>query len=181
AQARTATAALAENSKNSAVMLAVIEELGVAPRDMQTSGLSLSALWNNRSSGSNERPDIVGYSANSQVTIRVRDLNNLGSILDSVVKSGANGFNGLQFGLQDPVPAQDNARAAAVADAKRKAELYAKAAGISLGPIHTLSEAGSSSPQPVMLREMAMSDAVPIAQGEVSMRASVTIVYEILQ
>ena len=105
----------------------------------------------------------------------------MGTILDAVVNSGANGFNGLQFGLQDPVPAQDSARVAAVADAKRKAELYAKAAGISLGPIHMLSEAGSHSPQPVMLREMAMSDAVPIAQGEVSMRASVTIVYEIIK
>jgi len=96
-----------------------------------------------------------------------------------VVTNSGNQFHGLSFGLQDPGPAQDSARIAAVADAARKAELYANAAGITLGRIVMLSEAGDG-PQPVMMREMAMSNAVPIAQGEVSIAASVTMVYEIL-
>ena len=179
AEARTAAAALASNSADTAKVLAVIKSAGVAPRDVQTSGLSLSPLWNNRSSGSNKRPAIVGYSVSNQVTVRVRALADLGRLLDAVVSDGATQFHGLSFGLQDPVPAADNARTAAVHDAARKAQLYADAAGVSLGHILEISETGGRAPQPMQMREMAMADAVPIAQGEVSIGVTVTIIYEI--
>lgn len=178
-EARTAAAALAANSATTGRMLQEIAQAGIEPRDMQTSGLSLSPRWSNRSGNSNARPTIVGYSVSNQVTIRVRDLDRLGGILDAVVQSGTNQFHGLSFGLQDPVPATDLAREAAVKDAIRKAQLYAAAAGVELGAMLELSEVGISSPRPVMVREMALSADVPIAQGEVSLSASVTVVFEI--
>ncbi len=178
-EARTAGAALAANSAATGQMLQEIAQAGIEPRDMQTSGLSLSPRWSNRSSNNNARPAIVGFSASNQVTIRVRDIDRLGGILDAVVQNGANQFHGLSFGLQDPVPTTDLAREAAVKDAIRKARLYAAAAGLELGAILELSEAGVSSPRPVMVREMALSADVPIAQGEVSLGASVTIIFQI--
>jgi len=179
-EARTAAAALASNSSDTAEILKVISNSGIAERDVQTSGLNLSPVWNNRTSNSNSRPAIVGYAVSNQITIRVRDLTVLGQVLDAVVKSGATNFRGLSFGLQDTVPAMDGARTAAVQDAARKARLYAAAASVDLGKILEIREAGASSPRPEMLREMAMSEAVPIAAGEISITASVTIVYELV-
>ena len=181
AEARTAAKALDATSVATAEMLALLGQAGIAPRDMQTSTLSLSPLWDNsRSSSSGDRPRITGYQASNTVTVRVRKLDDLGAILDAVVESGANSFQGLTFGLQDPAPAQDAARLAAVAEAMRKAALYADAAGLTLGPVLELSEAGDTSPRPVEFARMAaMSDAVPVAQGEVSIRAQVSMVFAI--
>ena len=172
---------MSENSAATARVLELLTGAGVEPRDMQTSGLSLSPNWNRRNSSSDAEPQITGYVANNQVTIRVRALDQLGQILDAAIRAGGNTFNGLSFGVQDPGPAADNARQLAVADGLRKANLYAQAANVHLGAIIELSEAEGGTPQPRMLREMAMSDAVPIAGGEVSLSASVTIVVEIVQ
>ena len=180
-QARSAVQALDNNSASIANVLEIVASAGIKPRDVQTSGLSLSPLWNNRSSSNNAPPAIVGFSVQNQVTIRVRDLTVLGGLLDQVTGSGANQFNGLQFGLQDAGPATDNARALAVVDARRKAELYAHAAGVELGPIIELSEHTNGGTLPVMAREMAMSADVPIAKGEVTQSASVTMVFAIQQ
>ncbi len=178
-QAKTAAAALNGNSVDTSAMLAVLAQEGLAAKDIQTSGLSLSPIWNNRNSGNATNPTIVGYSASNQVTIRVRDLARLGAILDTVVQAGATQFHGLSFGLQDPVPALNTARIDAVKDAGRKAALYADAAGISLGSILEINESSNSPGRPVMAREMAMSSPVPIAQGEISISASIVIVYQI--
>lgn len=180
-QAKTATGAMSDNSAATARVLELLTAAGLEARDMQTSGLSLSPNWSRVNSSSDAEPQITGYVANNQVTIRVRALDQLGKILDSVVRTGGNTFNGLSFGVQNPDPAMDKARQLAVADAQRKADLYASAAGVRLGAIIELSEAGGGVPQPRMLREMAMSVAVPIAGGEVSLSASVTIVFDIIQ
>lgn len=178
AEAKTAADALAENSAATTDVLQSVVAAGIEKRDMQTSGLSLSPNWNNRSSSSNSAPKIVGFIAHNQITIRVRELSGLGEILDTVVQSGATNFNGLSFGLQNPAPLMDKARINAVADAKRKAVLYADAAGVELGEILEITESGGASPRPMMMQEMARS-AVPIAEGEVSIRASVNVVFAI--
>lgn len=180
-QARTAAQALAANSAATGAVLKQVADAGIKPRDVQTSGLSLSPRWNNRNSSSDQPPAIVGYVVSNQVTVRVRELPVLGEVLDAVVQGGANRFHGLQFGLQDPLPATDEARKRAVADAIRKAALYAEAAGVRLGAISEISEQGGDGPAPVMMREMAMSDAVPIAEGEVSMNATINMVFEIAE
>lgn len=110
----------------------------------------------------------------------MRDLSALGSVLDAVIADGANSFQGLNFGLQDPEPTLDEARRRAVADGLRKAALYAAAAGVRLGPLTSLSEAGSNQPRPEMMQAARMSsDAVPVAPGEVTVSASVTMVFAI--
>jgi len=178
AEAKTAGEALAQTSTATAQVLSRLTDAGIAARDMQTRDLSLSPIWDNRSSSSGTGPEIRGYQASNSVIVRIRALDSLGSILDDVVSNGANNFNGLTFGLRNPVPALDEARRAAVADAMRKAALFADAAGLALAEVLELREAGHGAPQPEMMGRMAMmSDAVPIAQGEVAIRAQVTMVF----
>jgi len=177
-EARTAAEALRANSQASARLLSELRKAGVEGRDIQTSGLSLSPIWDSRSNSSAARR-IVGYMVSNQVTVRVRGIEHLGEVLDNVVSAGANQFNGLSFALQDPDSAQDLAREEAVADAMHKAGILASAAGVTLGDIVSMSEQGAGPPVAFAAREMAMSDAVPIAPGEVNYTASVTMVFEI--
>jgi uncharacterized protein YggE len=178
-EADTAAAALAANNAAQAEVLAVLAAAGIEPRDIQTSGLNLNPVWDNRSY-SDGRQRIRGYSVSNIVTIRVRKLDSLGGLLDKVVTTGANQLNSLTFGLSDPKPAMDEARKRAVADALDRASLYADAAGVTLGPLVALSEGGSyQEPQPMFRRGAAMESAVPVAAGEVGVVASVSVTFEI--
>ena len=182
-QADTAGAALAENSSQVAAILARLTAAGIQARDIQTSGLSLNPQFDYAKSDSGQLPDILGYVVTNAVTVQVRDLPKLGTLLDQVVQGGANTLNGLTFGLSDPAPSLDAARKKAVADARRKAELYATAAGASLGQVLALTEtSGYASPAP-MFRMAAdtASEAVPVASGELGITATVTIEYELTQ
>ncbi len=182
-QADTADAALSDNSARVAEIMARLKEAGIADRDVQTSGLSLNPQFSYDSSGSDATPDILGFIASNNVTVRVRALDGLGSVLDTVVKNGANTLNGLTFGLTAPEPVLDEARKLAVLEARRKAELYAAAAGLSLGPVLTIAESsGYSEPMPMFRADAAMSaGAVPVASGELGVSAMVTIEFELSQ
>ena len=176
-----AAEAMAQMSARMSAVLARLEAAGIAPRDIQTSGLSLDPRWaekhNPRSMGG--EGGIVGFVASSTATLRVRDLDALGGLLDAVVRDGANDFRGLRFGLQAPEPVRDAARQAAVAEAIRKAELYAAAAGVTLGPILSIDEHGGAQPR-MMRAEMASfaADAgMPVAAGELEIAASVSITW----
>ena len=178
--ARSAREAIENNSVAMAAVLERLTSAAIEARDIQTSNFSVSPRYDyNRQSG--EAPKITGFVAQNMVTVRVRDMTRLGAILDEVARDGANSFNGLTFGLQEPGPAEDAAREAAVVEARRKAELYATAAGVSLGSVMTINEAGGARPQQVMMAETlrSTSDAVPVAAGELSVSARVTIVYAI--
>lgn len=178
AQNAEAAAAMAQTS---GVTQAILDRLGgfdIAPRDMQTSDLSLNPVWSNRQMPNGEAPQIEGFEASNRVTVRVRALDTLGDVLGAVLADGANRLDGLQFGLQDPAPLLDQARRAAVADAMARAKTYADAAGLTLGPVLSLSEGGTSVARPEMA--MAMRDApspVPVAEGETGVTASVNMVF----
>lgn len=178
-EARTAAEAMSATSSAVATVLDQLAEDGLEGRDMQTRDLSLSPVWSNRASSTPEPPEVVGFRASNTVSIRVRELGALGGILDRTIQSGANTFHGLSFGLQDPVPAMDEARRAAVADALRKAELFAEAAGVTLGEIVELTEAGVASGPIPMARMSVAAEAMPIAEGEVTTAATVSIVFAI--
>lgn len=174
-----ASQAMQQNSSAMARIFKSLKEANIEPRDIQTSQLSLNPRWEHRS---NSQPRIIGYEALHTLMVRVRALPSVGSVLDVLTKLGANRINSISFGIQKPRPHQDDARRAAVRDARAKAELYAEAAGIELGQILSLSENGGvQRPQPMARMEMAMaaSDAVPIAEGELGIRSNVTIVFEI--
>ena len=170
--------AMQEMREGMAAVLARLEAAGIAERDVQTSGLSLDPRWSDRRESS-EPPRIESFVASSQVTIRLRALETLGGLLDGLVEDGANDLRGLHFALQEPQPLEDDARRAAVADAMRKAALYAEAAGVALGPILSISEQGGVQPR-MMRAEMAAfaADAgMPVAAGELEVAAVVTITY----
>ena len=180
-QARSASEALTAVASVSARVFASLEAAGIAPRDMQTSGLNLHPLFSNRTSSANVAPAIVGFNASNMVTIRVRDLSALGTILDIVAQDGANEFNGLRFGLQAPTPLLQEARIAAVHDAVAHATDMAEAAGVTLGRVINMSEVGGGNAPMMMARGgAARFDAMPVAAGEVSISADVNMVFEIL-
>lgn len=175
----TAAAAMAATNSAAALVLAQLEKSGIAPRDMQTSGLNLQPRWDNRAYENGQQPTVVGFVASNMITVRVRALDSLGTVLDAVVQDGANMFQGLSFGLQEPEPAMDEARKRAIADALRKAALFAAAAKVPLGDVMSIDEQGGYA-QPKMMMEASMmrdSGGVPVAQGEVSVEANVTVVF----
>ena len=182
-EADTAAAALKANSDGLAGAIARLTAAGIAARDIQTSGLSLNPRYDYGTSGGAAK--ITGYVAANMVTVRVRDLSALGPTLDAVVADGANTLGGLGFGLQEPDTATDEARRRAVADAAHKAALYAEAAGVKLGRILSISEQGNSGgPQPMMMAEARFArdgGSVPVASGELTVAATVSITWEIAQ
>ncbi|GHC66950.1 SIMPL domain-containing protein [Neogemmobacter tilapiae] len=174
----TADSAAAAMAANSEAVNAVMERLaasGVAASDIQTANLSLGPDYSSYDSSTGGAPS--RYVASNYVNVQVRDLAKLGEILDSAIADGANTLNGITFGLADPRPAQDKARAAAVADAQAKATLLAQAAGVALGPVTAVVEAGGYvNPTPMFKRE-ASDAAVPVAGGELSVQANVTVTF----
>lgn len=181
AEALNAAEALAATSAATARILVQLSEAGIEPRDIQTANLSLAPRYENyRSDG--RQPRLLGYVASNTIRVRVRDLDALGARLDAAVAAGGNRFDGLAFGLQDPGPVTDEARRRAVDDARRKAELYAEAAGVTLGTVLTITDQGSFGvPQPRMRGEMMMAEAaVPVAAGEIEVGASVVITYGLI-
>jgi uncharacterized protein YggE len=178
-EAPGAREAIDTNSRAMAAVLDRLKAAGIEDRDLQTSNFSVDPRWGRQVD--NTPPKVTGFVAQNMLSVRVRDLDRLGAVLDEVARDGANSFNGLSFGLQDPSEAQNAARRDAVAKARALAALYAEAAGVTLGPLLSLSESGGGGyPMPMARAEMAMaSDAVPVAAGEVSLSARVTLVYAI--
>ena len=175
----TAGEALAANNTAMAAVMARLEEVGIAPRDMQTSLLNLQPRWTEPRDGQT-RPEIDGYIASNALTVRVRELPALGDVISAAVADGANSFDGLSFGLEEPQPVEDEARREAVAEAERKARLFAEAAGVALGPVRSIVEA-TEFRGPLMMEQAAFArDAsVPIAPGEISLQATVTMSWEL--
>lgn len=181
-EAATAAEAMAANSVQLGAVLEQLRAGGIADRDIQTSGLSLNANW--QQPDGETSPRIVGYQAMNQLTVRVRDLDALGGVLDRTIQDGANAFNGLSFGLADPLPALNEARKRAVADAVARAKLLTQAAGVTLGPVVSITEGGGmGGPVPMfrMAADAAGAAPVPVAAGEISTTASVTMVFELVQ
>ena len=178
--AETASVALAMNSDQMTRVLAELADAGVAPKDIQTSNLSIQPRYSDRKS--REAFQIEGYQVRNSLSVQVRDVTSLGTILDAIVRSGANRIDAVSFGFTDTKTLKQQARKDAVADARATAEIYATAAGVNLGDILTITD-GSAPPRPMpgmAMAEMARSS-VPIASGESSIGDSVRVVWELVQ
>ena len=119
-EAKTAREALTANNEAMATVIATIEAAGVAKKDIQTSNFSVQPkyLYPKTSAGGEQQPPrIVGYTVSNSVSVIVRDLYKLGTIMDAVVSSGVNQMNGLSFTIAKPEPLRDEARKQAVASA----------------------------------------------------------------
>lgn len=174
----TAGAAMSANTDALTAVIARLKATGIEDRDIQTSNLSLNPNWVMNATGT--ASEIQGYVATNMVTVRIRDLDKTGAVLDAAITDGANSLNGLTFGLQDPRPQQDAARREAVADALAIATLLSQAAGTKLGPILSIQEGGALQPMPgPMYRSMADAAPVPVEAGSLDVSASVTLVFAI--
>ncbi len=184
AEAATAAAATDQASAAMTAILVKLTTLGIDPADAQTSGLRLTPRYATTVLGNTDYSTVNSYSAANDVRIKVRDLSALGALLSGVIGSGANTLNGVEFGLQDPAALLDEARLAAVAEAQRRAALYAGAAGLTLGEIVQLNENGYSGYQPLqsaMMRDGSVSESlsyeVPVAQGQITVSANIAMIY----
>ncbi len=185
-EATTAREALDKNNDQMQKVMAGMREAGIAEDDLQTAQFSVSPMYERpprRPNGPSVDPKIVGYRVSNTVTGIIRNLKNVGPILDKVITLGANSVNGPSFFIHNPGPLLDAARKKAVADALRKADLLAQAAKLQLGAIQTIREGGGYAPQPRrMNRAMAMdmeAKSVPIAAGSQEIRANVNMVIAI--
>jgi|SRR5579859_2671591 len=175
--APTAAQALSANSSHMKGVFAALIKLGVPEKNIQTSNFFVSPQYGN---GDNNTPrPLTGYQVNNDVTVRLEDVGKLGGALDALVAAGANQINGVSFSIQNSAPLLEKARADAVADARARAQTYAKAAGVTLGPILSISEGGAEAPPRPMFRVAAIQAETRIAPGEQSVTADVTMVWEI--
>jgi uncharacterized protein len=176
-EAPSAAAALAANTARMQAVFAALKKLGIAGQDMQTANFSVSPRMAN---DNNQPPHVAGYQVSNQVRVRLEDVSKLGAALDALVGAGANQVNSVEFSIRDSAALMTQARTDAVTDAKAKADIYAKAAGVTLGPILSISENDNGGPRPVFMAVRAMAGkAVPVAAGEESVTANVSMVWEI--
>ena len=185
-QAATAREALTANTAAMGELIAVLKAAGIAGRDVQTSNFSVNPNYVYSSeadaNGYTRPPRIDGYVVSNSVTIRVRDLPALGTVLDKAVTVGANTINGISFAVADPSELYDAARKLALADATHKAELYSDAAGVGLDNIVSIAEGqGFVPPQPYAAKTMAMeaSAPVPVEAGELTFSIDVDVVWDL--
>jgi uncharacterized protein YggE len=177
--AKTAREASEANNAAMGKLLMALKAAGIDAKDIQTSRLSLLPQSAPNRSTTNT---IVGYRASNQVTVRLRDVAKVASTIDLLVGAGANDIGGINFMVSQASKLLDDAREQAVADARRKADIYAKAAGVTLGAPLSISEEGS--PGPVFRGRMmaaAPMATTPVAQGEQTLSVTVSVSWAIKQ
>jgi hypothetical protein len=176
--AKTAREASEANNATVGKLLLALKAANIDAKDIQTSQLSLQPQY----APARSPPTVSGYRASNHVTVRLRDITKVASTIDLLVGAGATDIGGINFMVSQASKLLDDAREKAVEDARRKAEIYAKAAGVTLGPPLSISEQGSPGP---MFRGKMMAAApmaaTPIAQGEETLSVTVSVSWAIKQ
>lgn len=180
-QAADAKTALSNNAAKMTRVLAALKRAGIEARDVSTSTINLSAQYRY---ADNQPPVITGYQANNMVSVRFRDIAKSGAILDTLVSEGANQINGPTLTIDKPDAALDEARLSAMKTARSRAELYAKAAGLTIRRIVSIAESTDSSPpQPfptaMMVRSADAAAKTEIAAGEQQIGVTLSVTYEL--
>jgi uncharacterized protein YggE len=172
-QANTARAALSANAAAARRVVEALRGAGIAAADVQTRQIFLSPRY------SEQGQDIVGYTAQTSVSARLRELNRAGAVIDAAVGAGANTVDGPSLSRSDQTEVYRTALRNAVADARAKAQALAAAGGVTLGSVLSVVEAGSS-PAPIMERTMgAPADEPQIEPGTQEVQAIVTVTFAI--
>lgn len=178
--APTAAAAMADNADRMARVLAALRRAGLAERDIATASVSLQPQYRY---AENQPPLVTGYQASNSVNIRFRDIRRAGAILDTLVREGANQINGPALTIDRPEAALDEARVQAVGQARARAELYARAAGLTIKRIVSISESGDGfappPPMPVSMRSMDAAAKTEIAPGEQAVGVTLSVTFEL--
>jgi uncharacterized protein len=177
-RAKTAREAAAANAKLMAAVVAALRDAGIAREDIQTSRYSIAPIYS--SPQQNTEAKLTGFSASNQITAKVSEIDKVGDTLDRLIGVGATDIGGVQFLHADVSKALDGARRAAMADARRKAQVYAEAAGIRLGNVIWITEEPGFTPPVPMAAARALAAApTPIAAGEDTLRAQITVGFDI--
>ena len=180
-RAATASQAIAQNAQQMSRVVAALKRAGVAERDIQTSSINLNPEYRY---AENQPPVLTGYQASNQVTVRFRDIEESGEILDALVAEGANQINGPTLTIDKPEAALDEARAAALKTAQTRAETYARALGKRVVRILSISEGGGMvPPMPVYATmrgfDAAQAQSTKIVPGEQTLSVSLSVTFEL--
>lgn len=180
-QADTARAAMDANAQTMDKLIAGLKAAGIEARDLQTSNLSVSPRYDN-SPRREGPPVVIGYEVSNDVSVLIRDLTKLGNILDEAITLGANQMRGLSFEVTKAETLRDAARNDAIANARRRAELYARAAGANVGKVLDIAEGGgfSTPPRAAYARSAAIMESVPVEAGSQTLSATVTVTWELV-
>lgn len=181
--APSATEALRQNSAEMQKVIAQIKALGVAERDIQTTGINLNARYDYDQQ--TQRQVFRGYQASNRVSVILRRIEDTGRVLDALVAAGATDLNGPNFSIENDAPAKDAARERAVGRAAAQAKAYAAMLGYDSAKVLAISESMSGTgPMPEMAklsRSGAAADAAPPVQpGMVSTGINLTVTYELV-
>ena len=180
-RAPTARAALEQNAARMDRVRASLKRAGIADRDIQTSNISLNPEYRYVQ---DQAPRLTGYTASNQVSVRFRDIAKSGDILDALVAEGANSINGPSLTIDKPDEALDEARAKALGVGRARAETYARALGMRVARLVSVSEGGGSypvpPPMPVMMEGRAQGNiATKIDPGEQKVQQTLSMVFEL--
>jgi uncharacterized protein YggE len=179
-RADSASGAIQENAQRMERVRAALRRAGIAERDIQTSNISLNPEYRY---AENRAPQLVGYTASNQVSVRFRDIRNTGRILDALVAEGANQINGPTLTIDRPEAALDEARTRAVAAGRARADLYARALGMRVVRLLSVSETGGYSPPPPMPMMMEARGAAAadtkIDPGEQRLQVTIAMSFEL--
>ena len=205
-QGQSASEAMAENGRRMDRVVAALRRAGIADRDIQTSAISLQPRYSNPDLEAQlrarqmrepyippaqpEAPRIIGYEARNNVQVRVRRLGEMGRIIDTLIEQGANQVDGPSFTVDEPAAALDQARTDAIAEGMRRAELYARAAGMRVARILSISEGGGYYPVSQVAFARAERGGGPmappppptvVAPGELSLGVAVSMQFELVR
>jgi len=175
-EAKTAREASETNNAAMGKVLLALKGAGIDEKDFQTSRLSLQPQYAPNRNGPNA---VVGYQASNRVTIKLRDVAKVASVIDTLVAAGANNIGGINFMVSAASKLLDDAREQAIADARRKAEIYARAAGVTLGSPVSISEENAPGPMPFRKMSAGMAASAPVAQGEETLQVTVSVSWAI--
>ena len=177
--AASANAALAQNASKMTAVFDALKRLGVPDKAIRTSNFSVQPQYADTPNGARQR--ITGYLVSNQVDVTLDDTRKLGPALDALVGAGANEIKSVSFAIRDANALLEMARKAAIADARKRAETYTTAAGVSLGSVVSISENGGGETRPMggIMAYAGRAAPTPTAAGEQSVTASVTVVFEL--
>ena len=179
-RAATATAALQQNAGRMERVRTALKRAGIADRDIQTSNISLNPEYRY---ADNQPPQLTGYTASNQVTVRFRDIATTGKILDALVAEGSNQISGPNLTIDQPEAALDEARTKALAVGRARAELYARSLGMRVVRLVAITESGGNygppTPMPVMMDARAQASYAKIDPGEQKLSVSLGMTFEL--
>jgi uncharacterized protein YggE len=181
-EAKTVREASDANAQAMNAVIAALKEAGIADKDVQTSQFTIAPVYAQNRPG-REEPRITGYRASNQVRFNIRDIAKVSDVLDRAIAAGATDLRGVTFTVSNASKAKDQARTEAISDARRRAEVYARAVGAQVGRAIAITETSAALPRPMVMSRSAelASAAPPIAPGETTLQINVTVSFELLQ